>query len=418
MIRAGVARLDITPPVGAFMSGFGARNAPASATHDPLSVRAIALNDTAMVVADVIGMCAQMCARIRARCILPDQNVIVAALHTHGGPISMSERLGVDADQDYLDKLEDACVQVIDDAVLAQKEASISVGAGEDPDIARNRRVENGPVDSSLPVMKIRDKSGKIIAIMLAYACHPVVLGADNRQWTADYPHFVRAALERAHPGAMALFITGCAGDANHGHSAYESLSLASDNRRSFTKAREVGEQIAKMALLAPETEISGDIKAHNKIVSLEFERREADAPKVLMDRWIREKNSAKNNANDARRALLDHWIRWAQEIAPQPVRPIKARVTILEWAGVSIIGLPGEIFAQTGLDIRTAYKKDMPLFIAGFAEDNPGYIPARSAYLTGGYEVDEAHRFYGQPATFAPGSAETLAACAISLLE
>jgi hypothetical protein len=55
--------------------------------------------------------------------------------------------------------------------------------------------------------------------------------------------------------------------------------------------------------------------------------------------------------------------------------------------------------------------------FIIGFAEDNPGYIPPASEYAFGGYEVDEAHRFYGQPATFASGCAEALAEAAIALL-
>ena len=58
-----------------------------------------------------------------------------------------------------------------------------------------------------------------------------------------------------------------------------------------------------------------------------------------------------------------------------------------------------------------------MPAFILGYAEGTPGYIPPRSEFAFGGYEVEEAHRFIGMPGAFAPGSAEALAAAAIKLL-
>ena len=88
----------------------------------------------------------------------------------------------------------------------------------------------------------------------------------------------------------------------------------------------------------------------------------------------------------------------------------------MLNWGGVPIVALPGEIFAETALQIRQKMSRD-PGFVIGFAEDNPGYIPPESEYAFGGYEVDEAHRYYGLPATFTAGSAEALAEAAITLL-
>src|SRR5690606_38825703 len=145
------AIVDITPPAGLAMSGFAARTLPASGTHDPLTVRALAVNDTAVAVADVIGLHHEMSARIRRRCVLPDEGVIVAALHNHGGPVSMVRRLGAEAALAYLGVLEDACVNAIDEAVARQRPARLEVGVGADPDIARNRRRPDGPLDRSLP---------------------------------------------------------------------------------------------------------------------------------------------------------------------------------------------------------------------------------------------------------------------------
>jgi neutral ceramidase len=113
-VRAGAATIDITPPAGLAMSGFGARTAPALGAHDPLTARAVAVDDTAIVCADVVGLHEDSCARIRERCCLPAGNVVVTALHTHGGPVSMPGRLGAPLDRGYLACLEDACVRAVD----------------------------------------------------------------------------------------------------------------------------------------------------------------------------------------------------------------------------------------------------------------------------------------------------------------
>ncbi|MBN8243674.1 neutral/alkaline non-lysosomal ceramidase N-terminal domain-containing protein [Nitratireductor aquimarinus] len=413
MIRAGVATVDITPPAGLPLSGFAARTLPATGAHDPLTVRALAINDTAMVVADVIGLHGAMSARIRRRCTLPDTNVIISALHNHGGPVSMAGRLTIETDEAYLQRLEDACVEAIDQAVAAQRPAMLSVGLGSDPDIARNRRHPDGPVDRALPLLRVRGENGDMIALMTGYACHPVVLGADNRLWTADYPHFVRRALETAYPGATALFVTGCVGDANTGHSAHASISLATNPDRSFAAAERIGAAIAKAALEAPEQALGGDVTALEAQIVLPFERRETETPAELATRWRTERASAE----PAQAALLEAWTHWAETIALVPADALSGRVSLLDWGGLPVIGLPGEIFAATALSLRAACG-ERPAFIAGFAEDNPGYIPPREEFSSGGYEVDEAHRYYGQPASFAPGCAEALAGAAVELLK
>jgi hypothetical protein len=411
MVQAGIARIDITPPAGLAMSGYAARTEPATGAHDPLTVRALAVDDTAIVVADVLGFHEDMAARIRARCVLPDERVVVVALHNHGGPDSMAARAG-DPDPAYLRRLEHAAVEAIDRAVAARRPARLGVGLGDDPDVTRNRRRPDGPVDRALPVLRVVGEDGAPIAVMAAYACHPVVLSADNRLWTADYAHYVRTALEARHPGAMALFFSGCAGDLNNGHSPQASMTLAVDGARSFATAERLGNRIAEAAFAAPETPVAGDIGVANARLPLGFERLERTPLPQLAAEW-----RAERAASDAvRAALLDHWIRWAETAPPPPFPPWWARITVLRWGDVPIIALPGEIFAETALTIRAALG-GRPAFVIGYAEGNPGYIPPAREFPFGGYEVEEAHRFYGMPATFAAGSAEELAAIAIRLL-
>ena len=412
MIRAGAASVDITPESGLHLAGFAARTTPANGVHDPLTARAIAVDDTAVVVLDVIGLHEDMAARIRQRCPLPDGNVIVAATHTHGAPVSMQGRLGRAADARFLQRIEDGAVEAVRLACENQRPATITAGMGGDPGVAWNRRHADGPLDRSVPVIRIRDAEGQFIAVMASYACHPVVLAADNLRMTADYPHFVRQALEAAHPGAVSLFLTGCAGDANTGHTAQASWTLAANSARTFATAQRLGERIAAAAIAAGEQAVTDTIGAAHCDLDLALTRLE-DAPLPdLAARWRLEQQTAE----PVRAILLGHWIEWAERNRDVMPGTWRARVSLLDWGGIPIVAMPGEIFSETGLSVRAACA-GRPAFVLAYAEGTPGYIPPRSEFAFGGYEVEEAHRFIGMPGAFSPGSAEALAAAAIELL-
>ncbi len=413
-LLAGAAWVDVTPPAGLPMAGFAARTSPAAGTHDPLTARAVAVGDTVIVTADVVGLHEDSCRRIRERSGLPESNIVVAAVHTHGGPRTMPGRLG-GHEQDYLATLEDASVEAVHQALAARRPAELFFGNGNDPGIAKNRRHPGGETDPALPILRIRGLDGRWIAVVLAYACHPVVLGPDNLLWTADYPGYVRAGLERLHEGAVALFLTGCTADANTGHTAHASLSTAANPNRTFEAAERYAARVIKAAERAPMKRIGFGVRSASAELRLPFERREPDDLDSLVRLWRHEAVSAE----PTRAMLLRHWAQWAETIARQPLEPWAGRVTAFVWGSVRFLFLPGEIFARTALDIRRALDGQAlggTTVVAGFTDGCPGYIPPIAEFQHGGYEVDEAHRYYGMPATFAPGSAEAIADTAIRL--
>lgn len=402
MIQVGASIIDITPPNGIAMAGFAARTEVAKGDHDALTVRALVVDDTAIVTVDVIGIDANLSARARARASLPDQAITITATHTHGGPVSMPGRLSAKADHAFILCLEDAVVKAVDLAIVNQKPARLLGGIGVEPGFASNRRRLDGPVDTGIPILRFESVEGSTIAILVSYACHPVVLGADNMSWTGDYPHFVRKKLETTFPGAIAIFATGCAGDVNTGHSAAASLSLLATPERSFAKAKEIGFGIANSVIDARLTDVSGNVGHSEVFADICFEQREQEAPDILAKSW---RLAAKDTSS-----LEVIWANWAEKHMGRDLSPLKARITALKWGSVGIIALPGEIFAETALEIREKLAQKDPLFILAYADDNPGYIPPESDYLRGGYEIDEAHRFYGLGATIAPKTAEHLA--------
>ncbi len=413
MIRAGVAVVDITPAPGLLQAGFAMRTEPAIGVHDPLTVRAVVVGDTAMVAVDVVGINEDLTARVRERVPLPHSGVCIAATHTHGAPESTPGRLSRSVDPGFLQSIEDGCVEAIARALENARPARITFGYGADPGVARNRRHDDGPLDRALPVVRFQDAEGKVFAVMVAYACHPVVLAADNRLMTADYPHYVRQSLEEAYPGAVAVFFTGCAGDANNGHTAHASWTLAANPERSFATAERLGRRIGEAALAAPEAETGDRVAALAADVRVNLTRLEQEPLPVLAEQWRPELALA----DPERATILRAWIAWADRFSNQPPGSWTGRVSVLDWGGVLVIGLPGEIFAETALLIREACGPESPVFVIAYAHATPGYIPPASEFVHGGYEVAEAHRFIGMPGTFAPGSAEALAGAAQALV-
>lgn len=412
LLRAGAASVDFTPPPGLLLAGYAARTEPALGMHDPLTARALVVGDTALVAADVIGIHQHSSARIRQRCGLPPDNVVVAATHTHAAPVSMPGRLGAPADPGFVEALEDACVAAIRQAVASAVPCHLAAGMGADPDIARNRRHATGPLDRSLPVLHATDETGRVIAVLVSYACHPVVLGADNRLMSADFPWALRDEIERAHPGAVAIFANGCAGDVNDGHAASASFTAEALPNRDFAHAERLGRRIGRAAFAATLRPVNATPSARNAELTLALDRPEGD----LLARAAEWQAELDAGVPPPRSLLLPYWVQWALDNAAVPPGTCQARATVLDWGDVVITALPGEVFSATGLAIRAACGT-RTAFILAYAEDTSGYIPCRPEYPYGGYEVEEAHRFYGTPGRFAPGGAETLADAMKSLL-
>lgn len=393
------------------MAGFAARTSPASGTHDPLTVRAICVDDTALVTVDAVGLHEDTCAEVRRRCPLPAGHVVVHATHTHGGPASMPGRLGHDPDPGWLAAVVDACVAAVTAALERRRLAVLRAGYGADPGVARNRRRPDGPVDGLVPVAWFTAESGDVLAVVASHACHPVVLGADNTQWTADYPGVVRAELEARHPGAVAVFVTGCAGDVNQGHSAHASISTAASPIRTFAEANRIGRLVAEAVEGAPCRPALGEVRAASADVRLDLDLPTIAALERDVHRWETELPAA----DPARAALLEHWLRWARTGARRYSNWTGA-VAVLRWGGVRLVALPGEPFAVAAQMVRAELPGDEVTFVLGYSGGCPGYLPAREEYAYGGYEVCEAYRFYGMPGGFAAGSLERLVDQAVAL--
>src|SRR5713226_3407961 len=146
-IVAGVAKTDITPPIGTPLAGYGARRAqPSTGTHDPTEARALIIDNgvekIAFVSVDHLGFDHGMVERIRgmaseATHILPD-HIFVMSSHTHSGGGAFMEMLPLLAnvlagrfDSKIRAIYEERTAQAIIEASKTMKPARIAFGAGE-----------------------------------------------------------------------------------------------------------------------------------------------------------------------------------------------------------------------------------------------------------------------------------------------
>jgi hypothetical protein len=408
-LLVGTAVADITPPLGGQMAGFAARRSPSERVNDPLSARAVAVSDggaiSVVVALDLIAITVDQHHAWRQRAArsagIAATDIVLSATHTHGGPAVTPGALGDEPDDAYLGLLEERIADAVVEACNRMEAATITQGAGLCTDVASNRRQPSGPIDPVVPVITIGDARGATKAVVFSYACHPVVLGADNLALTADWPGAARRSIERSLPGATAVFLQGCCGQLNTGHSAAASMTTAPQQRRTFTEAERIGERVAAEVLavrVGGRSSGAAGVAVCERPVELEFRTPGAELAHNV-DAW----NAELAEADPTRAAILAMWLQWAANTQGLQSSRSEATVAAHRWGDAVLSFLPGEPFVEMALDIRRATQLDH-LLTAGYSGGVPGYVPyPPDAYRDGGYEIEEAHRFYGRPGVFEP---------------
>lgn len=232
----GIARKDITPPVGVFARNWGAaRHETAEGIHLPLTLTCITFQ-TASSAPPLVLISAdlgwwksaadekQLREGILQALQLDAARLMFCLTHTHAGPSTFSEdasKPGGHFIQPYLRHVQESAIAAAREALAAAAPSVLSWQYGRCA-LAVNRDLPlddryvvafNPAVTADDTVLVGRITTGdSITGTIVNYACHPTTLAWDNKLLSPDYIGAMREMTEAA-TGAPCLFLQGASGD-------------------------------------------------------------------------------------------------------------------------------------------------------------------------------------------------------------
>ena len=405
--KAGIGRVDITPNGPIWMSGYAARKKPSEGILQKLWAKALAIEDKkggrlVIVTTDLVGLPRTVTdvagARIAKDHGLDRARVLFNSSHTHSGPVvrpNLSIMYDLDEEQDrkirdYTQRLIDDLVSVVGASLADLKPANISFGTGETK-FASNRRLPvpdgtirnapnpDGPVDHSVPVLRITGEKGETRGVLFGYACHNTTLTGEHHKISGDYAGFAQSTLEESIPGATALFLELCGGDQNPNPRSKEEFAV----QHGTTLATEV-----KRVLDGKLQPVKGEVAAALQWRDLALQpHSRQDFEKMLSDKDPIRVRFAKAHlqAYDERR----------------PMRSVQLPIQAMRLGkDMVIVALGGEPVVSYALQTKAAHPR-LRLIVAGYSNDVLGYVPTAKMLDEGGYESINSSMYYGLAAPF-----------------
>ena len=404
--RAGVAKVKITPDEPVWQSGYASRTRPAEGTRMDIWTKALAFEDAkgrvgVFVTIDISSIIREISdevfRRVSAKHGFTRDQLVLNSSHTHTGPSFGVPRFYIlrqptftETDRAriarYTEKLIDSIVLAIDTAMANRRPARISTGTGR-VRFAVNRRHNKegevpgmfelkGPTDYSVPVLKVENGDGGIDAILFGYSCHPTVL--DDYLYSGDYPGFAQAELEKAHPGAVALFFQGTGADQN---------PLP---RRKASLAEQYGKELAA----ADEQVLSEPMDVRDPELVTRYE----ELP-LALDEPMSLEEMKKLEENPKSKPYVVHWAReTSAKIRRGEKLPREYMYPLQYWkiGDQRLFALGGEV--GVGYAMRIKERFGFGTFVAGYCNDIKGYMPTPEMWDEGGYEVVESYMAGGHP--------------------
>lgn len=406
--KAGAASHVITPTEPLWMAGYASRNKPCETKHHDLWVKALAIEDAAgnrcaILTSDLCGiprsLSEPVCAEVMKQTGLKREQILLTCSHTHCGPVvrdNLMDMYEMPADQPakigaYTDKLRGWMIETIVAAVKDLKPAKLSVGEGK-ARFAVNRRKytekgiindsnPEGPVDHSVPVLKVENDKGEMKAVVFGYACHNTTM--QFYEWCGDYAGFAQIEVEKKHPGALALFWIGCGGDAN---------PLP---RSKIELCEKYGKELAAAVeeTLPRTTPLSEKVTAKYGEIELPFDTIPGK------DKWEADVQSKTHAVMMRARHMLSLLDKGgiADKYSNYPVQVWRFGDQ-LTW-----IALGGEVVIDYNLRLKKEIGNKSPVWITGYANDVMAYIPSARVVKEGGYEGDSSQIYYGHPTKWSP---------------
>ena len=391
ILYVGAAKVDVTPPVETYedangnggydagepfndlngngkwdpvwLAGFRQARAAVS-VHDPVWARAVCFEKDgrrAIVIScDVVGFLHPRVRRLREKIEGVDQ-VIFASTHCHSAPDTVGlwgPFPGISGlSEKYLQQFEAGVVEGARKARAARAPATLSAGAALVEGVCKDIRkpdVRNETVTSLLA----RDPAGKPLAVVVNFAMHPEGMSGKNRAVTSDYVHYVREAMERDFPGAVAVFLSGDLGG----------MQTPDVKEHTWAEIQRCGEAIAARS------KASLDGAAQVAVPEVKVDSLKVEFP--LRNKNFLKAYQAGMFGKDVTWALREHQGDWL----------LQSEVSALRLGEILFVTVPGEALPEVGKEIFSLMNA-RHRFLVGLGQDEVGYILPKADFDPKKYE-------------------------------
>lgn len=399
--KIGFAKTDVTPSEPIRLSGYAARQSESEGVVQPIFVRAMALQHqdsegpALLLALENCGFSLELRERvvkgIQGETGFEADRIAISVTHTHTGPslsgvlpnlfvrdLPGEEVASIDRYTDWLVK---RMVQAGESAVAQMQPARLSFGYGK-AGFAKNRRTEGGPVDHSVPVLRAEGSEGELLGLFASYACHCTTLGGGFNQVCGDWAGFASESLEQAHPGIVALIGIGCGADANphprHG------LELSKDHGKELAQAIEE-------VLGGGRRPLDHAVSSRLRRIQLPFE--------TLPTREEWEERAQQDGI------VGYHAQKNLERLDRGKTLPTQLPYELQTWSfgdQLAMVFMPGEVVVDYSLRLKQELD-ERRLWVVGYANHVPCYIPSRRILREGGYEAESSLWYYDQPARLDP---------------
>ena len=437
-LQAGVAVVEITPPVPFRMSGYFHERL-STGVKDPLHAKAIVFQQgdqsAALVFCDLIGVPRDLSTRARQRASeatgIPLEHIAIAATHSHTGPLYFGPlhrhfreraiaRSGEDPydARDYVGQLAEKIAAAIVEAESSLQPVVLEAGSAHENRLSFNRRffMKDGSVrfnpgrlnrDIVRPAGPIDPQVGMIVlkspdaaaprAAIVSFAMHLDTLS--GTEYSADYPKFVEDRLRQSYgPEFTLLFGAGTCGDINHidvtTRDVRNTPQIGQMLADTIVKAMDDDEltAVSEPALAVRSVKVNAPLQTYSES-EMARARKNMDLIGTRELPFLEQVKACK---------IMDIQHRSAD------VLPLEVQAFRLD-RETAIVTLPGEVFVELGLAIKAASPFKTTLVIE-LTNDAPAYIPTKKAFAEGSYEIVNSR--------VQPGGGEQLVEAAIDLLK
>ena len=373
LLTVGHSKIEITPPVGTPLSGYGRRKGkPSMAIHDPIFARALSLTrknktfvftSVDLVLIDQV-LRSEVIKKVNEHISLDDQQLVLFATHNHSGSGAIGRRfwqrfiMGKFRNEIF-EKITHGIAQAVIESLSSTYPVFAEYGEIRIDSLVENRMDERLSHPSWLKIIQFRRNDSLIVGRLVSMAAHPTILSSSNFQFSADYPGVILRLLEAEAQDSVALFLNGAAGDmrpsVSPGGNAFEEVEKY---------GRSIFEKVDKMVWEKIDLNEPWEIVyRETKLPAIKIRTKALKVPRVLGSRIL----------------------------------PRKSFFQTIRMGRFVFSAIPAEISAEIGIAIENQFlAKNLSPIIVGYANDYLGYIIPRRYYLDRkNYEARAS--FYGK---------------------